>query len=269
METNVSENKNCIAGAADKDRNSISDLQKRICKIEEELAGLKAGIRTCGEYETAEIVTRNNRLLNAGEAIENAIRDSTGDESYLLEEENLRLIIKIIRRARSQIENGKCEPFKGAGRTNTGRKIMRIRTEKGISRSRLGEMVGLDVNRIQQYENGIRKPKSSLCEKIAEALNVSTNSLTDPQVNDPVGAMYAFFEMEEYLGLKLKLSSDGKVNIYFQEGQSDTTAAGTINRYLKKWYGRKDEMEQGIAWLLSDEEEKNAKLSYDMWKWNF
>ena len=43
----------------------------------------------------------------------------------------------------------------------------RIRTERGMSRAELGEKIGLDQHRVQQYENGRRKPKAPLLEKIA------------------------------------------------------------------------------------------------------
>ncbi len=50
--------------------------------------------------------------------------------------------------------------------------IRKIREEKGISRARLSEMVGLDVNRMQQYENGARNPKTALLNQIYKALGV-------------------------------------------------------------------------------------------------
>ena len=77
-----------------------------------------------------------------------------------------------------------------------GRRIRAIRQEEGMSQGDLGEKVGLNANRIQQYENGARNPKFELCKQIAEALEVEASALLDPQVASYIGAMYAFFEME-------------------------------------------------------------------------
>ena len=46
-----------------------------------------------------------------------------------------------------------------------GNRIRRIRTERGMSRAELGEKIGLCQNRVQQYENGRRKPKSLFLKK--------------------------------------------------------------------------------------------------------
>ena len=53
-----------------------------------------------------------------------------------------------------------------------GRRIRAIRQEEDMSQGDLGEKVGLNANRIQQYENGARNPKFELCKQIAEALEV-------------------------------------------------------------------------------------------------
>ena len=78
-----------------------------------------------------------------------------------------------------------------------GSRIRKIRMELGLSQTELGEMVALTADRIQKYENGARKPKPEMLKKIADALGVSTLALSDPIVLNYIGAMYAFFEMEE------------------------------------------------------------------------
>ena len=83
-----------------------------------------------------------------------------------------------------------------------GRRIRDVRMARGLSQAEFGGMIGLNANRIQQYENGARKPKSDLLKKMADALGVSTLALTDPVVSNYIGAMYAFFEMEEAYDLQ-------------------------------------------------------------------
>ena len=91
-----------------------------------------------------------------------------------------------------------------------GRRIRAIRQEEDMSQGELGEKVGLNANRIQQYENGARNPKFELCKQIAEALEVEASALLDPQVASYIGAMFAFFEMETLYDLRLK-EVDGQI----------------------------------------------------------
>lgn len=148
-----------------------------------------------------------------------------------------------------------------------GRRIRAIRTEEEISQRELGEAVGLNANRIQQYENGARTPKFELCKQIAEALEVETNALLDPQVASYIGAMYAFFEMETLYDLRLK-EVDGQMCICFGESQHDTRVS-TMNRNLKTWYERRKKMEEDILKADSEEEKQTLIHEYHMWEWNF
>ena len=68
-----------------------------------------------------------------------------------------------------------------------GNRIRKIRETREMTRSELGALVGLDQTRIQQYENGKRKPKIPLLKKIAYALGVETIALMDPVTESYVG----------------------------------------------------------------------------------
>lgn len=57
-----------------------------------------------------------------------------------------------------------------------GDRIKRIRTERGMSRAELGEKIGLCQNRVQQYENGRRKPKAPLRELLTTYLSVEVGA---------------------------------------------------------------------------------------------
>ena len=148
-----------------------------------------------------------------------------------------------------------------------GRRIRAIRQEEGMSQGDLGEKVGLNANRIQQYENGARNPKFELCKQIAEALEVETSALLDPQVASYIGAMFAFFEMETLYDLRLK-EVDGQMCICFGEGQNDINVS-TMNKNLKAWYDRRKQMEADILNATSEEEKKKIIHEYHMWEWNF
>lgn len=148
-----------------------------------------------------------------------------------------------------------------------GRRIRAIRQEENMSQGELGEKVGLNANRIQQYENGARNPKFELCKQIAEALEVEASALLDPQVASYIGAMYAFFEMETLYDLRLK-EVDGQMCICFGESQNDIHVS-TMNKNLKAWYDRRKQMEEDILNAASEEEKKKIIHEYHMWEWNF
>ena len=148
-----------------------------------------------------------------------------------------------------------------------GDRIRAIRKEEGMSQGELGERVGLSANRVQQYENGARKPRHELCKKIAEALEVETLAILDPQVSNYIGAMYAFFEMEKLYDLRVK-KIDGQMCICFGENQNDIYVS-TMNRNLKTWYEQRKKMEEDVLNASSEEEKKAIIHEYHMWEWNF
>lgn len=148
-----------------------------------------------------------------------------------------------------------------------GRRIRAIREERNLSQGELGEAVGLNANRIQQYENGARNPKFELCKQIAQVLEVETSALLDPQIASYIGAMYAFFEMETLYDLRLK-EIDGQMCICFGESQHDIKVS-TMNKNLKTWFERRTKLEEDIMNASSEEEKKKIIHEYHMWEWNF
>lgn len=148
-----------------------------------------------------------------------------------------------------------------------GRRIRDIRTEQGMTQGKLGEKVGLNANRIQQYENGARNPKFELCKQIAEALEVETSAILDPQVANYIGAMYAFFEMETLFDLRV-VDVNGQMCICFGESQDDPRVS-TMNKSLKTWRDRRKKMENDLRNTDSLEERKKIVHEYHMWEWNF
>ena len=65
---------------------------------------------------------------------------------------------------------------------NTGERIKKIRTEKGISTYQLSELTGISQSSISKLENGRRKADIEILTKIASALNISIDRLTGDSV---------------------------------------------------------------------------------------
>ena len=89
-----------------------------------------------------------------------------------------------------------------------GRRLRRIRSERKLTQKELGELVNLSADRIQKYENGARKPKPEMLKQFAHVLEVDVTALMDPIPITPKGAMFAFFEMEDALNLKIRKIQD-------------------------------------------------------------
>lgn len=143
-----------------------------------------------------------------------------------------------------------------------GRRIRAIRIEKGLSQAELGQAMGLTADRIQKYENGARKPKFDMLKQFAYVLGVETIALMDPVVSNYIGAMFAFFEMEELYELEVK--KDGaKYSLQFGNGFT-----GTMNDYLKEWYEERETIRTRME--NATEEEKAAILKeYHEWEKTF
>lgn len=131
-----------------------------------------------------------------------------------------------------------------------------------MTRAELGILVGLDQNRVQQYENGRRKPKIPLLKKFAEALGVETIALMDPTTESYVGAMYALFQMEEKLDMKI-VQKDGCYCLQFGDGKVDG-----MNSYLSKWYEVRQALDEAMP-NLTDEERKKRVFDYNMFEWTY
>ena len=143
-----------------------------------------------------------------------------------------------------------------------GERIKKIRETREMTRAELGALVGLDANRVQQYENGRRKPKIELLKKFADALGVETIALMDPTTESYVGAMYALFQMEEKLDLKI-VEKDGCYCLQFGDGRF-----GGMNNYLSKWYEIRQELESSMP-NLTDEERRKKIFDYNMFEWTY
>lgn len=86
---------------------------------------------------------------------------------------------------------------------NTGTKYKKIRTEKGLSAYKLSKLARVGTTTISEIENGKRQSlNSTTIEKIANALNISTDRLMDVEENKE----YIVTDIEQTI--KLILTSD-------------------------------------------------------------
>lgn len=65
-------------------------------------------------------------------------------------------------------------------------KVKKARINAGMSQAQLAEKVGVSVRAITAYERDGSKPRPAKLAKLAEALKVSTNYLTDDNCDNPL-----------------------------------------------------------------------------------
>ena len=144
-----------------------------------------------------------------------------------------------------------------------GYRIREIRGFQRMTQGELGAKVGLTADRIQKYENGVRKPKIALLKSIAEALGVETLALTDPVTATDLGAMYALFEMEDCFGL-VPERIDGRFYLRFGDGTS-----GEMNRLLGEWVARYEVLKADYQVSQNVEDRVKSRRAYRMWTMTF
>ena len=144
-----------------------------------------------------------------------------------------------------------------------GSRIRFIRKAKGLSQAELGEKVGLTADRVQKYENGIRKPKPELIQEFATALGVNRKALEDPVISDPIGALFALFEMEMLYNLKVERSPDNNAILTFGHGVSPE-----LDAFLAEWENAYKHFNEMINLASSEREARDIANSYTKWKYS-
>lgn len=146
-----------------------------------------------------------------------------------------------------------------------GRRIRYIRKEKGLTTLELGNMVGLDADRVRKYENGYRAPKEDLLRRFAKALDVSVYALADPVGTNSIGAMYTMFELEKVFDMTIERRGGNR-----PPGMSLTVDfRNDMYHYMEEWYNAYKEMQTHLEKAETDEEKQKAVHDYNMWKWTF
>ena len=76
-----------------------------------------------------------------------------------------------------------------------GQNLFKMRKEKGLNQEELARLIGVHVNTVSQWENGVYIPKIGKIERIAEVLNTTASDL----LNGPVKQE---FEVKILMGVK-------------------------------------------------------------------
>lgn len=186
-----------------------------------------------------------------------------GTVEKAMEPDTLRIIsqscsMEYIKRLR---ESADTDLFSTAYRV--GSRIRFIRKAKGLSQAELGEKVGLTADRVQKYENGIRKPKPELIQEFATALGVNRKALEDPVISDPIGALFALFEMEMLYNLKVERSPDNNAILTFGHGVSPE-----LDAFLAEWENAYKHFNEKINLASSEREARDIANSYTKWKYS-
>ncbi len=142
-----------------------------------------------------------------------------------------------------------------------GSKIRKYRLLNDMSQKELGMMVGFSEatadSRMRKYESDAMAPKAEIRTKIAEALNIDMEAISDIEVSSFADIMYVLFELEEEYGLKIE-KKDGKTAIVFDDSDKDLEP---LISFLTAWKDKKDS--------ITDDSDEEAQHDYDVWKSHF
>lgn len=67
-----------------------------------------------------------------------------------------------------------------------GKKIRRLRKEKGLTQEQLSELIGIDNRHLSRIETGIHYPTFKIMKKLAKALDVNLESLDEVSIDDTI-----------------------------------------------------------------------------------
>ena len=200
------------------------------------------------------------------DSIENIINAGKNDSDYTFPDmesipsryREMNHIVDYVRRIRGASGNdGDSVAFR------IGSRIRTIRRAQGLSQGVLGQKIGLTADRVQKYENGVRKPKAELLDDFAVALGANSMALVDPIVSDPIGAMFALFEMELLYDLKIGRQDD-KLILSFPEDLQ-----GELKEYLNEWERVYSAYIEEYEHASSPAEARLLTESYNKWKYSF
>lgn len=122
--------------------------------------------------------------------------------------------------------------------SSTGEKIRRIRTQKKISASELGEAAGVNHAAIRNYETGYRQVSPEKLSAIADRLGVPPETLLDRQINSYLDAIHILFELsEQYEFVPITLPQEPRYAVQ--------TKDVVILQALQAWSEKRRQWEKG------------------------
>ena len=141
-----------------------------------------------------------------------------------------------------------------------GKRIRFFRILRGMTLKELGKAVGFSSRtasiRIAQYECGARTPKPELLKQISDALNVSEEALTTPNLESAAVLMHTLFALEDTCFFSV-LTLAG--NVELRSDTEDDSVPLAVRVMLKTWAELREKYLYGE---ISREE-------YDQWRYNF
>lgn len=145
-----------------------------------------------------------------------------------------------------------------------GDKIRTYRNLKGWTQKKLGLEVGFSAatadSRIRKYEKNLMAPKEEIRNKLANALDIDLEAISDIKITSYVDLMHIFFELEEKYSMDI-IKKEGKTYLTFDDNNKDTA---TLISFLNLWHNKKNT-------LVTDEQDlsDNQNTNYLLWKSHF
>ena len=141
-----------------------------------------------------------------------------------------------------------------------GERIHFFRTMRGMTQKYLGMLLGFpeksaDV-RLAQYETGTRSPKAEITAALAQALDVSTQALTVPDIDSHIGLMHTLFTLEDNYGLTVS-EADGEVCLKICSDKGKDPAE--LLQMLTAWKAQADKLRAGEI----------SREDYDRWRYHY
>ena len=141
-----------------------------------------------------------------------------------------------------------------------GERIHFFRNKCGITQKQLGRLLGFPDNsadvRLAQYESGTRSPKSEITAALANALDVSPQALTVPDIDSYTGLMHTLFTLEDRYGLQVE-QSNGEVCLKVDLRKNKD--ATELHNMLCVWQEQATKLKSGE---ITQEE-------YDNWRYHY
>ena len=141
-----------------------------------------------------------------------------------------------------------------------GERIHFFRTMRGMTQKYLGMLLGFpeksaDV-RLAQYEMGTRSPKAEITAALAQALDVSLQALTVPDIDSYIGLAHTLFTLEDNYGLTVS-EADGEVCLKINTDKGKDAAE--LLQILSAWKAQKNKLAAGEI----------SREDYDRWRYHY
>lgn len=141
-----------------------------------------------------------------------------------------------------------------------GSRIRFIRMKRGLTQKELGLKLGFKESsadvRVAHYESDLRVPREELLNRIADALEVSSEAITTNS-DTSIGILHSLFALEDASFFRIG-NENGKTVIYIDEKEKSDTAI-LLRQMLSAWELQFLRLQKGV---ITQEE-------YDNWRYRF